>query len=87
MTTVFVGNLAAATTESGLREVFEKYGSVNSIKLLSRRRLAYVELDRDGAQAAVDGLRGTQLDGRTVDVVLEQSPGGRGGRRGGRGRR
>jgi RNA recognition motif-containing protein len=87
LTTIFVGNLPATATENGLREVFEKFGSVNSIRLVARRRLAYVELDRDGAHAAVDALRGTQIDGRTVDVVLDESSGGRAGRRGSRGRR
>ena len=87
MTTVYVGNLPATATETGLRQMFEKFGSVNSIRLMTRRRLAYVELDRDGASAAVDGLRGTQIDGRTVDIVLEQASGGRQGRRGSRGRR
>ena len=62
--------------------MFRKYGSVNSVRLLARRRLAYVELDRDGAHAAVDALRGTQIDGRTVDIVLDESSGGRSGRRG-----
>ena len=60
---------------------------MNSIRPLAQRRLAYVELDRDEAHAAVDGLRGKQIDGRTVDVVLDQQPDGRLGRRRSRGRR
>lgn len=87
MTKIFVGNLPATATENALRQMFQQYGSVNSVRLLARRRLAYVELDRDGAHAAVDGLRGTQIDGRTVDIVLDESSGGRSGRRGARGRR
>jgi RNA recognition motif-containing protein len=87
MTTLFVGNLSPTVTEAALREVFEKYGTVASVRLVSRRRLAYVDLDSKGALAAVDGLRGTQIDGRTVDVAVETSSGGRPGRGRPRGRR
>jgi RNA recognition motif-containing protein len=84
---IFVGNLSAMATENGLRKMFEEYGSVNSIRLLAQRRLAYVDLDKDEAHAAVDGLRGKQLDGRTVDVVLDEKSDVRPGRRRSRGRR
>ena len=50
-------------------------------RLTSRRRWLQ--------RAAVEGLRGTQLKGRTVEVVIDRRPpGGRpGGRRRGKGRR
>lgn len=85
MTTLFVGNLSPDVTESELRTVFEDYGKVTSIKLITRRRLAYIEMDSGDAQAAVEGLRGQQIQGRTMDVAIDNR-GGRGGR-GGRGRR
>lgn len=85
MTTIFVGNLSPDVTEHELRTVFEEYGKVSSLKLVTRRRLAYVEMDPEGANAAVEGLRGRQIQGRTMDVAIENR-GGRGGR-GGRGRR
>ena len=87
MTTVFVGNLSPDVSESDLRAAFEPYGRITSLRLVSRRRLAYVELAPEAAYAAVDALRGAQLKGRTVDVVLEESSGGRPSRRPGRGRR
>ena len=87
MATLFVGNLSPEVTDSDLRAVFETYGRVTSVRLVSRRRLAYVELDLEAAHAAVDALTGTQLKGRTVDVVLDRASGGRPGRRRGRGRR
>ncbi|MDZ4277953.1 MAG: hypothetical protein U1B78_02320, partial [Dehalococcoidia bacterium] len=70
-----------------LRAIFETYGRVTSVRLVSRRGLAYIELDQDAAHAAVDGLRGVQLKGRTVDVVLDRAAGGRPGRRRGKSRR
>jgi RNA recognition motif-containing protein len=87
LTTVFVGNLSPDVSESDLRAAFEPYGRITSLRLVTRRRLAYVELSSEAAQAAVDALRGAQLHGRTVDVALEQSSGGRPSRRHGRGRR
>ena len=80
MATVFVGNLSPEVTDSDLREIFGAYGKINSLRLISRRRLAYVDLDSEAADAAVDALRGTQLKGRTVDVALERPLGGRQGR-------
>lgn len=85
MATIFVGNLSPDVTEHELRTVFEEFGKVTSVKMVTRRRLAYIEMDSDGANAAVEGLRGKQIQGRTMDVAID-TRGGRGGR-GGRGRR
>ncbi len=83
MATVFVGNLSPDVTDNDLREVFAAYGKILSLRLLTRRGLAFVELESPAAAAAVEGLRGRQLHDRTMDVALDQSsPGGR--RRGGR---
>lgn len=87
MTTLFVGNLSPEVTEGELRAVFEAYGRITSLRLVSRRGIAYVDLEPEAAHAAVDALRGTQLQGRTVDVVLDRPAGGRPGRRRGKGRR
>ncbi len=77
MATVFVGNLSPEVTEGDLRQVFETFGRITSIKLIVRRRFALVELAPEAAAAAVEGLRGTELKGRTVDVALDRSPGAR----------
>lgn len=81
LTTLFVGNLSPEVTDSDLRAVFEAYCRVTSIRHISRRGIAYIEVDAAGADAALDGLRGTQLKGRTLDVALDQASGGRPGRR------
>ena len=81
MATVFVGNLAPGVTDTELREVFAKYGKILSLRLISRRGLAFVELETPAAEAAVEGLRGVQLRERTMDVALDQSSPGK--RRGG----
>ena len=75
MTTLFVGNLSPEVTDAELRHVFEEYGRVTSLRLVTRKRLAYIELDEDAAESAIAGLRGTQLKGRTLDVVIDESGG------------
>lgn len=90
MATLFVGNLAADVNENDLRAVFEPYGTLTSVRHITRRGLAYVELDDEAANAAIEGLRGVQLKGRTLDVAMDRPPGGGrpgGGKRRGRGRR
>lgn len=87
MTTVFVGNLSREVTENDLRAAFETFGKVGSLRLNSRRGVAYVELDAESAYAAVESLRGGQINGRSVDVVLDEPGGGRRSRRPGRSRR
>lgn len=89
MSTIFVGNLPAEASEAELRALFEPFGAIQSLRLVSRRRIAFVELAPEAADAAIEGLRGKQLSGRTLDVALEGGAGGRPGgfRPGGRSRR
>lgn len=94
MSKLYVGNLAHETTEADLRSAFARFGEVSSIKIASDRRgrmkgFAYVEMaDEDAAAAAMESLKGTQINGRTMDIV-EEAGGRRGGgfRGGGRRRR
>lgn len=77
MATLFVGNLSPDVTDGDIRHVFEQYGRITSVRLVTRKRLAYVELDEEAAESAVAGLTGTQLKGRTLDVVIDTSGGGK----------
>ena len=82
LATVFVGNLPPNVKDSDLRSMFEQYGKVTALRYMARRGIAYVETDEDAANAAVDALRGTQISGRTLDIAVEHSSGGKpGGRR------
>lgn len=86
MSKLYVGNLAHETTEADLRAVFSKFGEIASIKVMADRRgrmkgFAYVEMgDPEATKGAMEGLRGTQVNGRTMDIVEDQ-----GGRKGGGG--
>lgn len=98
---LFVGNLSYNTGEDALREAFEPFGAIRSATVVTDREtgrprgFAFVEYEsEDGAQRAIEGLNGSMLDGRSlnVDLAKERAPrgdgGGRtggGGRRGGRG--
>jgi len=96
---IYVGNLGYDTTEDELKASFETYGEVESARIIVDRDtgrskgFGFVEMpDNDQAVAAIDGLNGTELGGRTV-TVNESRPkpkfGGGGGdrRRGGGGGR
>ncbi len=81
MATIFIGNLSPEVTDSDLREVISEYGEIRSLRLVSRRGLAFIELKPEAAEAAVEGLRGRELKGRTLDVALDTSGGRPKGRR------
>lgn len=80
MPRLYVGNLAHGTTEAQIRAAFAPYGDA-SVKIVSDRRgrakgFAYVQLsDDDAAQRAIEALRGTQLNGRTLDIVPDETSG------------
>ena len=93
---LYIGNLPYTITESELRELFERHGTVASVSVITDREtgrargFAFVEFeDANGAQAAMQALDGTQVGGRTLRVneANERSGGGGGGGGGGRGGR
>ena len=97
MKNIFVGNLDFGATESSLRSLFEPYGAVDRVNVVTdrdtgrSRGFAFVEMS-DSAQAdqAIAALNGTELEGRalTVNEARPSSGGGRGGsRQGGGGQR
>ena len=88
MSRLYVGNLAHETTEAQLRDAFAAFGEVSSVKIMSDRRgrqkgFAYVQMaDSASADRAIESLRGTQINGRTLDIVEDQPrKGGFSGRR------
>ena len=86
---IYVGNLAYATNDDGLKAAFGAHGEVTSARVVTDRMtgrskgFGFVEMpDRAQAQAAIDALNGQELDGRTIRVN-ESQPKPRGERRGG----
>lgn len=93
---LYVGNLSFNTTEDELRNVFGAYGEVHSVALITDREtgrlrgFGFVEMDDEGAKAAIQGIDGTEVGGRTLKVNEAQDKprgggGGYGGNRGGGG--
>jgi len=72
---IFVGDLAFTTTEEELRRFFEPYGIVERVQIITDREtgrprgFGFVEMpDASAARAAIAGLQGTPLGGRTLSV-------------------
>jgi cold-inducible RNA-binding protein len=98
MKNIFVGNLDFAATESSIRSLFEPYGTVDRVNLVTdrdtgrSRGFAFVEMaDSAEAERAIAALNGTELNGRALNVneARPKPEGGgrsfRGGPRGGGG--
>ena len=72
---IFVGNLAWATTEDELEQLFAPYGRVDRAEIITDRNtgrsrgFGFVEMpDSAAAKAAIQGLQGHQLAGRALNV-------------------
>jgi len=94
---IFVGNLDFNTGEDELRKMFEVYGQVDRVSIMTdrdtgrSRGFGFVEMgNAEEGEKAIAALNGTQLGGRTLNVnearpKPERGAGGGGGG-GGRGR-
>ena len=95
---IFVAKLSYGTTEDELRDIFEPFGDIDTVKIIMDRDtgrskgFGFVEMPNDTeAQAAINDLNDTELDGRQIVVKKANPPsgnrdrGGRGGYGGGGG--
>jgi len=95
---IYIGNLSYEVTEEDLKQAFEAFGEVESVKIIQdkytnrSKGFGFVEMpDNADAQSAINDLNDTELKGRTLKVnearPRSESRGGRGGyggdRRGG----
>jgi RNA recognition motif-containing protein len=87
---VFVGSLSFNTNNQGLSDYFAQVGTVTSANVImdkmtgKSKGFGFVEFSSDAeAQASVDKLNNTELDGRTIFVDIarpsEKREGGNGG--------
>lgn len=74
---LFVGSLAYATADDGLKAFFEEVGPVASARVITDRDsgrskgFGFVEFeDEANNQKAVDQLNGKELDGRAITVSI-----------------
>ena len=90
MKNIFVGNLSFNTNEDELRQIFEGYGQVDRVSILTdrdtgrSRGFGFVEMasDEDG-EKAISALNGSQFGGRTINVNEARPKSDRGGGGGG----
>jgi RNA recognition motif-containing protein len=84
---IFVGSLPFSIEEADLRESFEAYGAVESVKIITdkftgrSKGFGFVEMPNDDeAQKAIDELNGATVQGRAI-VVNKSEPRPEGERR------
>ena len=72
---IYVSNIAFTATTQDLRQLFESYGAVEKINIITdrdtgqSRGFGFVEMsDSAAAKAAIQGLQGKELAGRTLTV-------------------
>jgi RNA recognition motif-containing protein len=96
MKNIYVGNLSFDASEDQVRSLFEAYGAVDKVSIVTDRDtgqprgFAFVEMpDDDAATKAMEALNGTSLGGRNLNInearPKTDRPRGGGGGGGGRG--
>ena len=75
MKNIFVGNLDFSTSEGSVRALFEPYGKVDRVNVVTdrdtgrSRGFAFVEMtDSAEADRAIAALNGANLEGRAINV-------------------
>jgi len=91
MKNIFVGNLSFGATESSVRSLFEAYGAVDRVSIVTdrdtgqARGFGFVEMSNNTeADRAINELNGRDLDGRALNVnearpKTDRAAGGGGG--------
>ena len=89
---IYVGNLSHEVTEEDLKLAFEPFGKVESATLIKdkysgqSKGFGFVEMaSKDEGQSAIDGLNGTELKGKALNVNEAHARTERRGSRGGYG--
>ncbi len=72
---IYIGNMSFETTEDQLRQAFSAFGEISTVNIISDRDsgrpkgFAFVEMPtKEEAVAAISGLNGKELNGRTLNV-------------------
>jgi RNA recognition motif-containing protein len=88
---IFVGSLPFRIEEDELKEIFEEYGDVSSVRIITdkfsgrSKGFGFIEMPNDEeAKKAIEGLNGATVEGRAIVVneaeeKKERKPGGFGG--------
>jgi RNA recognition motif-containing protein len=94
MKNIFVGNLSFNSTEQEIRSLFETYGKVDRVSIVTDREsgqprgFGFVEMSDDGeGERAIAAMNGYEVGGRALNVneAKPKASSGGGGGRGGSG--
>src|SRR5579862_3494870 len=92
MKNIFVGNLSFGSTEQDIRSLFEAYGTVDRVNIVTDREtgqprgFAFVEMSNDAeGTKAINAVNGHEMGGRALNVneARPKTAGGGGSRDGG----
>ena len=78
MKRIYIGNMNFSTTEESIRELFSKYGQVDSVEIIKdkyteqSKGFGFVEMEDDIAQKAISALNGKDFEGRRIRVNFAQ---------------
>jgi len=86
MKNIFVGNLSFGATEDAVRSLFEAYGTVQRVSIVTDRDsgqprgFGFVEMANDAeGEKAIAALNGRDLEGRTLNINEARPKADRGG--------
>jgi len=72
---IYIGNMSYETTEDQLRQAFEGFGEVSTVKVITDKDsgqpkgFAFVEMSsQEEGTAAISGLNGQDMNGRSLKV-------------------
>ena len=72
---IYVGNLSYSATEDDLREAFESFGQVDSVKIITdkysgrSKGFGFIEMpEEESAKAAIEKMNGEDVKGRALRV-------------------
>ncbi len=74
MISIYVGNINFRTTEDDLRNLFEEFGPVDSVRIITDRNsgrskgFAFVEMGEDEGRNALEKLNDSEFQGRNIKV-------------------
>ncbi len=75
MRRIYVGNLDYGVTENSVKELFSKYGKVESVALIKDngtgrfRGFCFINMDDEYSKMAIEKLNKTKFAGRIIDVM------------------
>lgn len=74
MKRIYVGNLPFSATEEDVKELFSEHGEVANVDLIVDRQtgrprgFGFVDMDESTADAAIEALNGSFMEGRSLTV-------------------